>query len=311
MTLQTGFPKAAPAVSLFDPILVKDLIEKVQGRSSLARLSRQIPVAFNGQKEFVFTMDNDIDIVAESGAKSHGGVTLTPITIVPIKFEYGARITDEFMYAAEEEQISILKSFNDGFAKKVARGLDLAAFHGVNPRTGNASAVVGLNNFDAQIQNIVQIPAAAPFDPNGDIEAAIAMVHANDEEVTGLASSPAFRSLLAAQLDAGGIPMFPDLAWGNAPQVINGLPFDVNRTVSEMSPAQGAVNNATRAYLGDFENSFKWGYAKQIPLSVIEYGDPDNSGNDLKGYNQVYLRAEVYLGWGIMEADAFASIVQL
>lgn len=311
MTLQTGFPKAAPAISLFDPSLVKDLIDKVVGKSSLARLSRQTPIPFNGQKEFVFTMDNDIDIVAESGAKSHGGVTLTPITIVPIKFEYGARITDEFMYAAEDEQISILKSFNDGFAKKVARGLDLAAFHGVNPRTGNASAVVGQNNFDALVQNIVQIPATAPFDPNSDIEAAIAMVHANDEEVTGLASSPAFRSLLAAQLDANGNPMFPDLAWGNAPQVINGLPFDVNRTISDMSPAQDAVNNATRAYIGDFENSFKWGYAKQIPLSVIEYGDPDNSGNDLKGYNQIYLRAEVYLGWGIMEADAFASIVQL
>ena len=61
-------------------------------------------------KEFIFTMDSDIDVVAENGAKSHGGVTLTPTTIVPIKVEYGARISDEFMYAAEDEQINILKS---------------------------------------------------------------------------------------------------------------------------------------------------------------------------------------------------------
>ena len=60
--------------------------------------------------------------------------------------------------------------------------------------------------------------------------------------------------------------------------------------------------------MGDFANAFRWGYSKQIPLEVIRYGDPDNSGLDLKGYNQVYLRAEVYLGWGILEPKAFALI---
>ena len=53
---------------------------------------------------------------------------------------------------------------------------------------------------------------------------------------------------------------------------------------------------------------FKWGYAKQIPLEVIKYGDPDNSGKDLKGYNQVYLRCETYLGWGILDPNHFAII---
>ena len=54
----------------------------------------------------------------------------------------------------------------------------------------------------------------------------------------------------------------------------------------------------------------KWGYAKQIPLEVIRYGDPDNSGKDLKGYNQVYLRAEIYLGWGILDKNSFARVVK-
>lgn len=54
----------------------------------------------------------------------------------------------------------------------------------------------------------------------------------------------------------------------------------------------------------------KWGYAKEIPFEVIKYGDPDNSGKDLKGYNQVYLRAEVYLGWGIMDGASFVRIVE-
>ena len=83
--------------TLFDATLVTDLITKVKGTSSLALLSNQTPIPFNGMKEFVFSMDSEIDVVAENGKKTHGGVTLEPVTIVPIKVEYGARISDEFM----------------------------------------------------------------------------------------------------------------------------------------------------------------------------------------------------------------------
>ena len=293
MTLERG--------TLFDPKLVTDLVNKVTGESSLAALSKQTPIPFNGQKEFVFTMDNEIDVVAESGKKSHGGVSLAPRTIVPIKFEYGARVSDEFLYAAEEEKVSILKAFNDGFAKKVARGLDLAAYHGVNPRTGTASAVIGDNNFATAVDNVVEAPLDLAT-ADADIETAIALL--DDADVTGMAMAPAFRSALAKIVKTDGNPMFPELAWGNAPSSINGLNVEVSRNVSDMS-----TNNA-RAIVGDFANAFKWGYAKQIPLEIIQFGDPDNSGLDLKGYNQVYLRAEVYLGWGIMEADNFAIITE-
>ena len=286
--------------ALFDPALVTDLVEKVQGKSSVARLAQQSPIPFNGQKEFVFTMDSEIDVVAESGKKSHGGISLAPRTIVPIKVEYGARVSDEFIYATEEERINILKAFNDGFAKKLARGLDLMAFHGVNPRSGTASAVIGDNNFDAAVSQVVEAPAGLA-DANGVIESAIALVDGGD--VTGMAIAPQFRSALAGQTRTDGTPLFPDLAWGNAPDAINGLPVDVNKTVSDMS-------EDARAYVGDFQGGFKWGYAKQIPLEVIQFGDPDNSGLDLKGYNQVYLRAEAYLGWGVLAPEAFARVTE-
>lgn len=285
---------------LFDPVLVTDLVDKVQGKSSLARLAGQSPIAFNGQKEFVFTMDSEIDVVAESGKKSHGGISLAPRTIVPIKVEYGARVSDEFIFATEEERINILKAFNDGFAKKLARGLDLMAFHGVNPRTGAASAVIGDNNFDAAVDQSVTAPAGMA-DANGVIEQAIALVDGGN--VTGMAIAPQLRSALAKQKN-GDNPMFPELAWGNAPTTINGLPVEVNKTVSDMA------TNEERAYVGDFQGGFKWGYAKNIPLKVIEYGDPDNSGFDLQGYNQVYLRAEAYLGWGVLAPEAFARVTE-
>lgn len=282
---------------MFDPKLVTDLISKVKGKSSLAVLSAQMPIPFNGMKEFTFTMDSEIDIVAENGKKSEGGISLSPVTIVPIKFEYGARVSDEFLYATEEEQIDILSAFNDGFAKKVARGLDLAAFHGVNPRTGLASTVVGDNNFDSKVTQKVTYTDATPDE---NLEDAVALIHGSNGDVSGMALSPAFGSAMA-KVKANGIPQYPEFKFGANPVSLGGMKVDVNRTVSD-------VSSKDRAIIGDFSGSFKWGYSKQIPMEIIKYGDPDNSGKDLKGYNQVYIRAEVYLGWGILDANAFARI---
>lgn len=282
--------------SLFDPKLVTDLIDRVKGKSSLAKLCRQTPIPFNGMKEFIFTMDDEVDLVAENGAKSRGSLALTPVTIVPLKVEYGARLSDEFMYASEEEQIEILKSFNEGFAKKVARGLDIMALHGVNPRSKTSSALIGTNHFDNGVTVVTEGATA-----DAQVEAAIAAVQANDYDVSGMAMAPAFRSALAALTLQSGERMFPDLAWGNAPGSIHGLPVDVNNTVAFNSSDDLAL-------IGDFESAFKWGYSKQIGTEIIRYGDPDNSGNDLKGHNQIYIRAEMYLGWGILDKNAFAII---
>lgn len=286
--------------TLFDPILVTDLVNKVRGKSSLAVMSANDPIPFNGQKEFTFTMDSEVDIVAESGAKSHGGVTIAPRTILPVKVEYGARVSDEFMYASEEAQIDILKSFNDGFARKVSRGLDLMAMHGVNPRTGAASAVIGTNHFDAAVTQTVEYVAASVDD---NIETAVQTVQGAGGDVTGLILSPVASAALAA-LKVNGVRLYPELAWGANPGNLNGLTIDINKTVSDADTIA-----KDRAILGDFANAFRWGYAKSIPLEVIQYGDPDNSGKDLKGYNQVYLRAEMYLGWAVLEPTAFARII--
>ena len=285
--------------TLFDPKLVTDLINKVKGKSSLAVLSAQTPIPFNGSKEFIFTMDSEIDIVAENGKYSHGGMSLNPVIIVPIKVEYGARVSEEFMTASEEEQIEILKAFNEGFARKMASGLDIAAMHGVNPRTGNASAVIGDNNFDSKVTQTVNYDAATP---DKNIEAAIAMVEGADGEVSGLAIAPGVRSDLAALTKSTGEKLYPEFAFGGQPTNLGSNKLDINKTVS-------FGTSADKAIVGDFANMFKWGYSKEVTMEVIPYGDPDNSGVDLKGSGQVYIRARAYLGWGIFDGNAFTRIV--
>lgn len=290
--------------TLFPEKLIGDLVNQVKGKSSLAKLSRQIPIAFNGNKEFTFSLDKEVDVVAENGAKSHGGVTVAPKTIVPIKIEYGARVSNEFMYASEEEGLNILKAFSEGFAIKAARGLDLMALHGVNPRTGQASTVIGNNNFDTAVTQTVAYNVASP-DPDANIEAAVAQIQSAGYDVNGLIMAPAFSTALANVLaSTNGPKRYPELAWGANPGSINGLTTDINRTVSDMT------SDAGRAMLGDF-SAFRWGYAKEIPMQIIEYGNPDNDSEagDLKGHNQVYIRCELFLGWGIIDPSAFSRIV--
>lgn len=282
--------------NLFNAELVTDLINKVKGRSSLATLSGQKGIPFNGTEQFVFSMDSDIDIVAENGKKTHGGVTLEPVTIVPLKVEYGARVSDEFMYASEEVQIDMLQAFNDGFARKLAKGIDLMAIHGINPRSKTASDIIGNNCFDKKVTQSVTYTEA---DPDTNVEAAVGMVRGADGEVSGLAMDPTFATALA-KLKVNGVKQFPELSWGANPGTVNGLQADVNNTV-----ANGGKN---RAIVGDFAGAFKWGYAKQIPMEIIQYGDPDGTGKDLKNYNQIYIRCEAYVGWGILVPESFAVI---
>lgn len=290
--------------TIFDPKLVTDLISKVKGKSSLAALGSQVPVAFNGNKEFIFSMDSDVDIVAEGGAKSHGGITLTPITIIPIKFEYGARISDEFMYAAEEEKIEILTQFNEGFAKKLASGMDKAAFHGINPRTGKKATNVTFPYFDNVITQKVKYVADKA---DSNIESAIALVEGSDADVTGIAIDNTMRSALAALTNSAGDKRYPEFAFGGQPSNLGANALSINKTVS-VTPTDTGTQDVDHAIVGDFANMFKWGYGKEIFMDVIEYGDPDNTGVDLKGHNQVYLRAEAYLGWAIFDAASFAKV---
>lgn len=289
----------------FDPKLAQEIFNKVKGHSSLAKLSGQKPVPFNGTKEFVFTMDKEVDIVAENGAKSNGGATLTPVTIVPLKIEYGGRVSDEFLYASEEEQIDILDSWAEGFARKAARGLDIMAMHGLNPRTGTASQIIGTNSFDTN-EDVASVKFGDYDNAEEALEAAIAELE-EDTDVTGFAMSKAFGSAMA-KVTENGVKVYPEFKLGANPGSLNGTACDVNNTVKIAKSGDAA----DMAITGDFANCFKWGVAKDLPLEIIEYGNPDNDNElgDLKGHNQIYIRSEMYIGWGILVPGAFCRVVE-
>lgn len=285
--------------SLFPVDLVKEMFSKVAGHSAIARLAAQIPVSFSGTEIMTFSLDNEVELVAEGAAKSASSATITPVTIAPVKVIYQTRFNDEFIKCAEEKQLAYLREFSEGFSKKIARGIDIMAFHGLEPKSGATSSIIGTNCFDRAVG--VGTEAYSAGSEEADITAAIADI--GDYQCTGIAMSPAFATALSATTYAGGQKPYDAFMWGGNPGSIRGINCDVNSTVAVS--ASTADNHY--AYVGDFQNAFKWGYAENVPLEVIQYGDPDGQG-DLKRFNQVLLRAEAYIGWGILDPTAFSRI---
>ena len=285
-------PNKTTSGTLFKPELVTEMFSKVKGHSSLAKLSAAEPMPFAGTDTFIFTMDGEAAIVGEGAQKPAGPAAIAPVTIKPIKFVYQHRVTDEFVHLSEEKQIPYLRTFADGFSKKIARGLDIAGFHGFNPATATASTIVGTNCFTGQVTDSAHIITYDATAPDDNIDDAVGAIQTSDGIVTGVAMCPAMHSNQA---------MYPEFRFGGNPAAFGALASDINNTVSF------GTGTLLRAVVGDFANCFKWGYAANIPLEIIEYGDPDGQG-DLKRTNEIVLRSEAYIGWGILDPGSFALI---
>lgn len=288
--------------TLFKPEVVKELISKVQGKSVLAKLSAQTPIPFNGVEQFIFNLEGNAQIVGEGEQKQAGKAKIISKVIKPLKFVYQARITDEFKYASEEKQMNFLSAYMDGFAKKIAEAFDLAALHGLEPKSMTDATFRATNSFDGVISGSVVTYDETKIDEN--IEDAVQQVIARGCEVTGIALSPTAGHALGKLKDADKRAVYPEFRFGQNPDSFYGMKSDINKNLT----VTGGTAETDHAIVGDFQNRFKWGYAENIPMEIIEFGDPDGAGRDLKAYNEICLRAEAFIGWGILDEDAFARV---
>jgi HK97 family phage major capsid protein len=287
--------------TLFKPELVTELISKVQGKSVLAKLSAQTPIPFNGVEQFIFNLEGNAQIVGEGEQKQAGKAKITSKVIKPLKFVYQARITDEFKYASEEKQMSFLSAYMDGFAKKIAEAFDIAALHGLEPKSMTDATFRSTNSFDGVITGNVVTYDEAHIDDN--IDTAVQQIVAKGGEVTGIALSPTAGQALA-KVKVKDVVQYPEFRFGQNPDSFYGMKSDINKNLT----VTGGTAETDHAIVGDFQNRFKWGYAENIPMEIIEFGDPDGAGRDLKAYNEICLRAEAFIGWGILDEEAFARV---
>lgn len=291
------------ASTLFTPELVKELFSKVQGKSVLAKLSAQQPIPFTGTTQMVFNLEGNAQIVGEGGKKEAGEAKIEPKVITPQKFVYQARISEEFLKASEQKQLEFLDKFAEGFAKKIAEAFDIAAIHGVEPKTLTDASFRDKNSFDGLVKTNIVTYDAEHIDDN--IDAAVQQIVAKGGEVTGIALSPTAGQALS-KIKVNGVTQYPEFRFGQNPNSFYGMDSDMTKNLTLASGSHTAETD--HVIVGDFANRFKWGYADNVPLEIIKYGDPDQTGRDLKAYNEICLRSEVYIGWGILDAEGFARV---
>lgn len=250
---------------------------------------------------FTFTGTPKAELVGESGNKGSQDGTPGKITVKTYKVQITYRFSNEVQWEDEDYQTQLIENLVANAATAISRALDLLAIHGINPVTGNTGAVTDYFNKSGNDVHRVTRTANAQT----DLETAAGQLQASGYVATGIGLDPVFAGQLARTKDGENRQLYPELGLGFQVDSFQGLVAASSDTVSgrqELDSEDATIN----AIMGDFE-AFKWGVARNMPLELIEFGDPDGNG-DLKRTNEVAIRAESVIGFGIMDETAFSLI---
>lgn len=271
--------------------------------SVLSKLAPQAPeIKVGSTDHFTFTTTPKAELVGESAQKSSNDGTPTKVTAKTYKVQITYRFSNEVQWEDEDYQTGLIDGLVANIAVGLSRALDLIAIHGINPKTGDVSGQVS-NYFTKASNGVARVTSTGEAD--ADIEEAAADLQAAGYIATGIGFDPAYAGVLARSRDAEGRKLYPEMGLGFNFDNFQGLSAASSDTVSGRQELD-AEDAVVKALMGDF-NAFKWGVAREIPLELIEYGDPDGNG-DLKRTNEVAIRAESVLGFAIFDPAAFALI---
>lgn len=269
----------------------------------LARLAPAAPdIKVGSTDHFTFTGTPKAELVGESANKSSNDGTPTKVTAKTYKVQITYRFSNEVQWEDEDYQTGIVDGLVANVATALSRALDLVAIHGINPKTGEISADVS-NYFDKAGNGVARVVSTG--DVQTDLETAASDLQEAGYIATGIALDPVYAGQLARKKDGDNRPLYPELGLGFGFDSFQGLQAASSDTVSGRQELE-ASEVSIQAILGDWR-AFHWGVAREVPLELIEYGDPDGNG-DLKRTNEVAIRAEAVFGFAIFDGAAFSII---
>lgn len=271
--------------------------------SVLSKLAPEAPdIKVGSTDHFTFTSTPKAELVGESQQKSSNDGTPTKVTAKTYKVQLTYRFSNEVQWEDEDYQTGLVDGLVANIATGLSRALDLIAIHGVNPKTGDVASQVA-QYFAKAGNGVTRVTAGSSAD--GDIEELAAAMQGTGYIATGIGFDPAYAGALARSRDSEGRKLYPEMGLGFNFDNFQGLAAASSDTVSgrrELPDGDATI----KAIMGDF-NAFKWGVAREVPLELIEYGDPDGNG-DLKRTNEVAIRAESVIGFAIFDPAAFALV---
>lgn len=270
----------------------------------ISQLTPDDPQIMVGSTDFfTFTSTPKAELVGEGANKSSMDTAPVKKTSKTYKVQITKRLSDEVRFADEDYRLGLMEALAGDIAKGVSRAIDLVTIHGINPLTGEVAG--GVVDYITKSGNGTVINSTSAT-PEVDLDAAAAALQGNGYAATGIALDPVYAGVLARTKKTNGDRVFPELGLGFNVDRIAGIQAAVSNTVSgstEMGLATGVGG-----IMADWD-ALKWGIARNVPLHLIEYGDPDGAG-DLQRTNEIAIRAEVYFGFAILDDKAFAIIKQ-
>lgn len=265
----------------------------------VSKLVGSLPeVKIRGEQFFDLSARTKGEVVGEGGSKSPTPTAHPLRNIRTTKIQYTERFTDEFLILDEQEQLGILESLAQKWLQSdFLRDLDTVIIHGINPLTGTQAG--SIQDYVVKSGSSVDVPiltdSAAAIDAG--LATAIGLV-SDDFDVTGVAFSNTAAAKLASITD-NGVQKYPSLGrFGVNVESFEGLPAASSKEVGEY--------NGVQVIVGDW-TALRYGLAAEMPVKLIEYGDPDGNG-DLQRENEVALRFEAIVGFGIANPGALAVV---
>lgn len=272
------------------------IINKVGNTSTIAALSPSTPQLFLNEDYMVFNGAAEAEVVAEGQTKSSYEQTASYITGKKFKVQCTTRVTEELKWADEDNRLEIISSIQEDQTKAIARALDYVIYHAINPRSGTK-----LDGYDALTAN-----AVAVTDSGDDIANVDALADAvNEYEINGVALSRTWASRLRKlRVPATGMRFYPEIPINLAAGTLDGIPAATSTTVDG---AKATTATKVLGIMGDY-SLIKWGMIRDIWAEVIQYGDPDQTGVDLKAHNQIAYRTEAMFSYAVLDPKAFAVL---
>lgn len=272
------------------------IINKVGNTSTIAALSPSTPQLFLNEDYMVFNGAAEAEVVAEGQKKSSYEQTASYITGKKFKVQCTTRVTEELKWADEDNRLEIISSIQEDQTKAIARALDYVIYHAINPKSGTK-----LDGYDALTAN-----AVAVTDSGDDIANVDALADAvNEYEINGVALSRTWASRLRKlRVPATGMRFYPEIPINLAAGTLDGIPAATSTTVDGK---KATTPTKVLGIMGDY-SLIKWGMIRDIWAEVIQYGDPDQTGVDLKAHNQIAYRTEAMFSYAVLDPKAFAVL---
>lgn len=272
------------------------IINKVGNTSTIAALSPSTPQLFLNEDYIVFNGAAEAEVVAEGQKKSSYEQTASSITGKKFKVQCTTRVTEELKWADEDNRLEIISSIQEDQTKAIARALDYVIYHAINPKSGAT-----LSGYTA-----LTATATAVTDSGDDIANVDALADAvNEYEINGVALSRTWASRLRKlRVPATGMRFYPEIPINLAAGTLDGIPAATSTTVDGKKATEATK---VLGIMGDY-SLIKWGMIRDIWAEVIQYGDPDQTGVDLKAHNQIAYRTEAMFSYAVLDPKAFAVL---